>query len=180
MAKQRTLNREKKRQAINELKEIFTGCSAAVFTDYRGLSNAQLTGLRRKLRESDTQYRVVKNTMARFAAQGVNKEWLLSFFDGPVAIAFGYGQEAGPSKALVDYIQAASLELGIKGGFIGDRRLTPAEVIVLARLPSRDVLLAKVMGGMQSPIAGLVSILSSPMQGLVGVLQARIKQLEGE
>ena len=180
MAKQRTLNREKKQRLIDELKEIISGCSTAVFTDYRGLSTAELTQLRRKLRESDVRYRVVKNTLARFAAQSAGKESLLRFFEGPVAIAFGYGEETVPSKALVEYIRATKVELGIKGGFIGSRLLTAAEVTTLARLPSREVLLAMVMAGMQSPITSLVGILSSPMRGFLGVLQARIKQLEGE
>ena len=180
MIKQSVLNREKKQKAIDELKDLFNNCSAAVLTDYRGLSSTDLTRLRRKLKETETGYRVVKNTMARFAAKGAKKEWLMAYLNGPLAIAFGYGDETGPSRVLVDYIKENSIELSIKGGFMGDRWLTPAEVNTLAKLPPREVLLAKVLGGMQSPIAGLVFVLSGPMRGLAGLLVARIKQMEGE
>ena len=180
MVGERKLNREKKRQAINELREIISGCSAAVFTDYRGLSTAELTQLRRRMRESGTQYRVVKNTLARFAAKEAGREPLIGFFDGPVAIAFSYGEETEAARALVDYIKDSKSELDIKGGFIGDRLLTSAEVSSLARLPSREVLLAGVLAGMQAPITGLVRVLSGPLGGLATVLEARIKQLEGE
>ena len=180
MSRERMLNREKKKKTIAELEEIISNCSAAVFSDYRGLSTAELTQLRRKLRESGTQYRIVKNTLVRFAAEGAGKEQLIGFFEGPVAIAFSYGEETESAKALVDYIQDSKLELSIKGGFIGDRLLTKAEVSTLARLPSREILLAMVFSGMQSPITRLAGCLSSPLRGLATVLEARIKQLEGE
>ena len=174
------MSREKKKQIIGELEQILARCSAAVFTDYRGLSTAELTELRRRLRQSGVGYRVVKNTLARFSAERAGKSYLLDLIEGPVAIAFGYGEVTQPAKLLVGHISSSKSELSIKGGFVGARRLTSGEVATLARLPSRDVLLAKVLAGMQSPIVALVSCLSSPIRGLVGVLQARIKQLEVE
>ena len=174
------MSREEKKRIIGEIEEILSGCTAAVFTDYRGLSAGEITELRLKLRGANVSYRVVKNTMARFAAEAAGKPYLTELIEGPVAIAYSSGEVSGPAQVLTDYISSAKLELSIKGGFIGDKMLTKAEVAALAKLPSRDVLVAQVLAGMQSPITSLVGCLSSPMRGLAGVLSARIKQLEGE
>jgi large subunit ribosomal protein L10 len=174
------MSREKKAQIIDRLQEAFSKCSIGILTDYRGLSTPEITILRRKLRESSVEYKVVKNTLARFAAERTGKDDLVSFFEGPIAIAFGYDDITEPAKALADYIRASQASLSIKGGFLGDRLLTSEDVATLSTLPSREILLAKVLGGMQSPIATLVSCLTTPKRGIIGVLQARIKQLEGE
>lgn len=173
------MSREDKQKTIKEIEEIITDSSVAVFTDYRGLTAAEMTGLRCKLRSGKVGYRVVKNTLARFAAEGTKRQDLLEIIDGPVAIAYGSGEVTEPAKLLLDYINANKLEVGIKGGFIGDRMLTEKEVSALAKMPSREVLLAKLLGGMNSPIVNLVTYLNAPARGLAGVLQARIKQLEG-
>ncbi|MFQ5997319.1 MAG: 50S ribosomal protein L10 [Dehalococcoidales bacterium] len=170
---------EKKVQIINELQAVFSECSIAVLTDYRGLTTAEITDLRRTLKGSGITYRVVKNTLARFAAERTGKSELVNFFEGPVAIAFGYGDIVVPAKILADYIRNSKISLSIKGGFSTDRVFTPSEVETLATLPSMEVLLSKVLAGMQSPIATLINCLANPMRGFIGVLQARINQLEG-
>lgn len=174
------MSREKKAQIIDSLQQVFSRCSIGVLTDYRGLSASEMTNLRRRLRESGIEYKVVKNTLARFAAQRAGKEELLSFFEGPVAIAFGYGDITEPARALANYIETSKATMSIKGGFLPDRLLTSEDVATLSVLPSREILLAKVLGGMQSPISALVSHLTAPMRGIIGVLQARIQQMEGE
>jgi len=172
--------REQKVRIVDELKEAIAGCSAAVLTDYQRLSASELDVLRRKLRELSIEYRVVKNTLARFAAEKADKDFLVGSFEGPVAIAFGYGDVAEPARAINDYIKGSDSPMSIKGGFLGDRLLTADEVGRLAKLPSWEVLIAQVLAGMQSPITSLVGCLSSPLQGFIGVLQSRIKQLEGK
>jgi large subunit ribosomal protein L10 len=94
-------------------------------------------------------------------------------------VAFGYGDATQAVKALSDYIRATKSILSIKGGFLADRVLSAKDLEILARLPSREVLISRVIGGMQSPIYGLVNVLAGPIRGIMGVLQARIKQLEG-
>ncbi len=173
------MSKEKKAQVIDRLQETFSKCSIGILTDYRGLSTSEINGLRRKLREVSVEYKVVKNTLARFAAERESRDDLASFFAGPVAIAFGYGDIVEPAKVLADYIRISKLELPIKGGFLTDRLLNAEEVKTLSRLPSREVLLAKVLGGMQSPIVSLVNCLNAPIAGFARVIQARIKQLEG-
>jgi len=171
--------RQEKAQIIDSLQEMFSECSIGVLTDYRGLSASEITILRRRLGELGVKYRVVKNTLARLAAERVGKADLAASFEGPVAIAFGYGDITEPARALADYISTSKSSLTIKGGFLRDRLLTLDEVSALSTLPSREILLAKVLGGMQSPIASLVNCLIAPIMGVARVLQARIKQLEG-
>ena len=136
--------------------------------------------MRRRLRESGIEYKVVKNTLLRFAAERAGKDELISLLEGPIAIAFGYGDITEPARVLADYISASKSSLSIKGGFLSDGLLTSEQVKTLSTLPSREVLLAKLLGGMQSPITTLVNCLITPVRGFMGVLQARIQQLEGE
>ena len=105
---------------------------------------------------------------------------MLSFFDGPVAIAFGYDDITEPAKALAAYIEDSKVTMSIRGGFLPDRLLTSEDVDTLSKVPSREVLLAQVVGGIQSPISALVGSLTAPMRGIIGVLQSRIQQMEGE
>jgi len=173
------MSREKKTLIINRLQEVFSKCSIGILTDYRGLSAPEMTDLRRRLKKLDIEYKVVKNTLARFAAQRAGKDEVGSSFEGPIAITFGYSDIVAPARALADYIDTSKASLSIKGGFLSDRILTSQEVKTLAKLPSREILLAKVMGGMQMPISALVSCLANPIRQTIGVLQARIQQLEG-
>lgn len=172
-------SREKKTQIIESLQQLFSQCSIGILTDYRGQSANEMTQLRRRLGELGIEYKVVKNTLARFAAQRAGREELLSFFEGPVAIAFGYGDIIEPAKALADYVETSKASMSIKGGFLPDRLLTKEEITTLSTLPSKEVLLARVLGGVQSPLSALVSQLTAPMWGIIAVLQAKIQQLEG-
>ena len=174
------MSREKKAQIIDSLQEAFSKCNISILTDYRGLSAPEINALRRRLGESGIGYKVVKNTLARFAAERAGKDELVSSLEGPVAIAFGYGDITELAKALTDYIRSSKASLSIKGGFLGDRLLTLEDVETLSTLPSREILLARIMGGMRIPIVALVNYLTTPIMGIIGALQARIQQLEGE
>ena len=174
------MSREKKAQIIDELQDVFSKCNIGILTDYRGLSAAEINGLRRRLKEAGIDYRVVKNTLAQFAAERAGRDELVGLFEGPIAIASGYSDITEPAKVLADYIRTSRLELSIKGGFLSDRPLTSEDVATLSTLPSREILISKVLAGMQSPIVNLVGVLGNPIRGIMGVLQARIKQLEGE
>jgi large subunit ribosomal protein L10 len=172
-------NREEKAQIIDSLQQVFSRCSIGILTNYRGLSAVAMTDLRRRLRESGIEYRVVKNTLARFAAERAGKEELVSFIEGPLAIAFGYGDITEPARLLAGYIETSKVSMSIKGGFLPDRLLTSEDITTLSALPSREILLARVVGGVQSPISALVGYLTAPMMGIIGALQSRIQQLEG-
>ncbi len=170
----------KKTQIIDSLQDAFSKCSISILTDYRGLATPEMTTLRRRLQESGSEYKVVKNTLARFAAERAGKNDLVNSFEGPIAIAFGYGDITAPAKVLAGYIRDSQATLSIKGGFCGDRLLTSEEVMTLPTLPSREILLARVVGQMKNPLSALLGYLTTPIRGIIGVLQARINQLEGE
>ena len=180
VAKSRKKAREKKAKIIDSLQEAFSKSSIGVLTDYRGLTAREIFTLRRGLRNAGIDYKVVKNTLAKLAAEKAGRQELVSALEGPIAIAFGYGDIVAPAKALADYITSTKSSLSIKGGFLSDRLLTPQAVKTLSTLPSREILVSKVLGGMKSPIFILVSYLASPIRGFMGILQARIQQLEAK
>jgi large subunit ribosomal protein L10 len=173
------MRKKEKAQLIDRLQQVFSTCSTSILTDYRGLSTYEMNSLRRRLDELNIEYKVVKNTLARFAAERAGKNELVGLFEGPVAIASGYGDVTEPAKVLADYINTSKSSLSIKGGLLSDRVLTSGEVMILATLPPREVLLARVVGGIQSPLSALVSHLAAPIRGILTVLQARVQQMEG-
>lgn len=171
--------RLKKQQTIDELGKIINESSSAVITDYRGASTAELTKLRIKLRKSGVGYKVVKNTLVRSAAAHAGKDKLVTVLDGPIAMAYGYGEDvAVPAKLVLEHITAAKSGMTVAGGFLGERLLSAEEVTSLSKLPPKDVLIAKMLGGIQSPLYKLVGTLNAPIQGLVTVLNGRLQQLE--
>jgi large subunit ribosomal protein L10 len=171
---------EKKEKAVESLQQVFSKANIGILTDYRGIKTSELNELRRKLREAGIDYKVVKNSLAQIAAKNAGLDHLEGSFEGPIAVAFGYGDATKAIKTLSDYIRTSKSNLRIKGGFFADRVLSAKDLETLARLPSREVLLSRVIGGMQSPIYGLVNVLAGPLRGIMGVLQARIQQLEGQ
>ena len=171
---------EKKEKAVKTLEEVFSKATIGVVTDYRGLKTSELNELRRKLRENNAEYKVVKNSLARIAAKKTGMEHLNNTFKGPVGVAFGYGDATKTVKTISDYLRVSKSSLTMKWGFMEDRILTDKELDTLAKLPSREVLLAKVLGGMQAPIYGIVNVLAAPMRGLAQVLQARVNQMEAK
>jgi large subunit ribosomal protein L10 len=171
---------KKKEEAVENLQQVFTRCDIGILTDYRGLKTPEMNELRGKLREADVEYKVIKNSLARIAARNAGLEHLEGAFEGPLAVAFGYGEPTKTAKVIADFINISKSTLVIKSGFLADRVLSTAEVEALAKLPSREVLLSQVVGGMKSPIYGLVNVLAGPIRGMMGVLQARIQQLEGQ
>ncbi|MFH1638868.1 MAG: 50S ribosomal protein L10 [Chloroflexota bacterium] len=170
---------EKKGETIDQLTEVFSKATIGIITDYRGLTATKMSFLRRSMRDANIEFKVVKNTLARIAAEKAGNSDLARSFEGPTAIAFGYSDITQPAKALLEYIRASrETLLKIKGGFLRTRLITADEVTTLSTLPSRDVLLARVMGGIQAPISSLVVHLASPIRGFIGLLEARRKQLE--
>jgi large subunit ribosomal protein L10 len=170
---------EKKKKIIDSLEQTFAKCNSGIMTDYRGLKTPDVVALRRKLREIGVDYHVVKNTLAKRAAKQAGKDEITSVFEGPMAIAFVKGDISKSAKVMTEHIAANKMALTIKGGFLGNKLITPKEVATIATLPSREILIGKVMGGLQGPIYALMNQLNAPLRGLTVVLQGRIKQLEG-
>jgi large subunit ribosomal protein L10 len=170
---------EKKIKIVGDLEGIFARATVGVMTDYRGLTTAELNDLRRKLREAGVEYHVVKNSLAQLAARSAGLEEVAAAIKDPTAMAIGYGEAPEVAKVLTEFIRTNKSNLKIKGGFLPERLLSAAEIEALAKLPSRDVLIAQVVGGLKSPLYRLVNVLNGPVRGLMTVLQQRIKQLEG-
>lgn len=170
---------EKKKKIIDSLEQIFAKCNSGIMTDYRGLKTQDVVALRRKLREIGVDYHVVKNTLAKRAAKQAGKDQITSIFEGPMAIAFVKDDISKSAKVMTEHIAATKMALTIKGGFLGNKLITPKEVLTIATLPSREILIGKVMGGIQGPLYALMNQLNAPLRGLTVVLQGRIKQLEG-
>jgi len=171
---------EKKEKAVKSLEEVFSKATIGVVTDYRGLKTPELNELRRKLRENNAEYKVVKNSLAQIAAKNTGKNYLDNAFKGPVGVAFGYGDAAKTAKVIADYLRTSKSALKMEWGFLEGRIFTGKELDTLSKLPSREVLLARVLGGIQGPMYGLVSVISAPMRQLAQVLQGRVKQMEAK
>ena len=171
--------KQKKEQLIEELTKSLSRCTIAIATDYRGLTAKEMLQLRRRLTAMGIEYKVIKNTLTRFAADKADKKQLEPLLTGPVAIAFGYDDVLKPAQVLREHIRAVGSVLQIKGGILGDKLLTPEDVIALATMPSREVLIARLMGQLQAPLQALHNVLSAPLRGFLNVMQARAKQLEG-
>jgi large subunit ribosomal protein L10 len=170
---------EKKKEIIVDLEKIFAQCDSGIMTDYRGLKTSDVVSLRRKLREIGVEYHVVKNNLARIAAEKTGKDKIIGAMEGPMAIAFVKTDISKSAKVLTEHIASAKMAMSVKGGFLGNQFLTAKEVSAIALLPPREVLVAKVLGGIQGPLYGLLNQVNAPFRGLANVLQGRIKQLEG-
>lgn len=173
------LKKHEKEQVINELAESLSKSTIVIATDYRGLTAKDMVQLRRHLREAGVDYKVAKNTLTKFAAEKTGRTQMNELLLGPMAIAFGYDDEVKPAKVLNDFIKSSGSTLKITGGLLGDKMLTAADVTYLASIPPKEVLIARLVGQLASPIQNLHYLLSSPIRGLLYTLQARIQQLEG-
>jgi len=170
--------KEQKAEQVELLSEKLKKAKVAVLTDYRGLTVSQIQELRGKLRSGDVEYRVVKNTLARRAAEAAGVPALQSELEGPVAIAFGYDDLSLPSKLINEFVRSTRLKVDVKGGLVEGRVFSPEQVKQLADLPSRETLIAQLLGTLQSPVGQLVAIMQTPHQQLLGVLNAYKNKLE--
>lgn len=170
---------KKKPQIVDQLAELLSQSKFVIATDYRGLSVAEMSELRHQLRNIGTEYHVVKNRLAKFAAENAGKQELSQLLTGPTALAFGSEDILQLAKALGDYIRISKTTLSIKGGLIDSQLIGSEEVKRLATLPSIEVLRATLLGLLLSPIVSLQNVLSGNMRGLSSVLNARIQQLGG-
>ena len=159
-------------EVVAELRELVGQTKAAILTDYRGLSVAELTELRKKLRDVDGEYRVVKNTLFKLAAgDSMPVSDMAEHLTGPTAIGFAKGDPVAVAKILLEYAQGHKA-MSVKAGVMDGRILTTAQVEALSKTPPREVLLSQMLGSLQSPIAGFVGTLGGIISNFVFTLQA--------
>ena len=169
--------RADKAEAVAELAQAFRTASAAVLTEYRGLSVKQVTALRVAL-GADTTYSVVKNTLTRLAATDAGLDGLAALLTGPTAVAFVNGEPVEAAKALRDYART-NPALVVKGGVLDGKPLSADEIRRLADLESREVLLAKMAGALKASLTGAVYLFNAPLAQtarLAAALQAKAEE----
>ena len=164
-------------QEVEVMTEKIKAAKSAYITEYRGLTVAEITELRNKLREAGAEYKVIKNRLTKIALGNTGLAAFQEHFRGPVAMAFANVDPVKPAKTLVDFAKGHD-KLVIKAGFMGTSALSLNQIKALANLPSREVLLGKLVGNMSSPIYGFLRVLQGPIYGLVNVLDQIKKKKE--
>lgn len=160
-----------KAEAVSTLTEKMVRADAIFLADFSGIDVASVTRLRRTLRQAGVDYQVVKNRLAKRAASEAGLQSLGAFLEGPTAMAFVKEDPVEPARILQRFIDGGG-KLAIKTGFVDGQILTPEAVKQLATLPSREELLARVVGAVQSPLYGLSAVLCGLLRGLVVALYA--------
>ena len=156
---------------VERLRGLLETCTAAVAADHTGLKVGSMTALRKALRQRGVTFRVVKNNLFYLAAEAAGRPGVKEMVEGPTGIAFGFDDPVEPAKALADFVVSTRSPMVIKGGVLGERTLTQQEVAALAALPSKEQLVARLLGQLQGPITGLAYVLSAPVASLARVLQ---------
>ena len=175
------MKKEDKSLAVDALKSAIEAQRGAVIASFRGLTVAEITALRKKLREADAEIRVVKNTMIRRAAEGTPFGNLSESFKGPTAIAFTHGDPVALAKVMKEYVSGpAGQKITLKAGFFEGKAITDVEVRALADVPSREALLTRLAGAMNYPISRLAQVLADGPRSFATVLESvREKKSEG-
>ena len=164
-----------KQQEVTRLSDELCAAVSGVLVDYRGINVADDTKLRRELREADVRYAVVKNSLLRFAAEKAGLSELHNHLEGTTALAYSKSDYVAPARILAAYAEK-SKTFQIKIGFVDGKPISEPEVKALAKLPSREVLVAQVLGSLNAPIAGFANVLSANLSGLARVLSAVAEQ----
>jgi large subunit ribosomal protein L10 len=173
------MQKSEKERVVAELTERLRTSETLIVADYRGLTNAEIDGLRSKLIEHGARFAVVKNTLTRRAAEAAGADALLALLEGPSAIAFveSDGDPAAVAKALRDAATSTKI-LAIRGGVLEGVAMSADEVDSLAKLPPADVLRAQLVGAIVSPLTTIVALVAAPLRDLAGLIDARIEQLK--
>ena len=171
------MNRETKKEKIQDLKEKFNSINACILSDYRGLSVKEITDLRTKLRVSGAEIKIVKNTLAAMATEGTGVEQVKEHFSGPTAVTFCSSDPVASAKILLDFSKE-NPKFELKVGILEGRAIGLSEIKALASTPPREVLLARMLASFNAPIGGMVNVLGGVLRSFVYVIQAISKKKE--
>jgi large subunit ribosomal protein L10 len=163
------VGRTEKATTIEELRKKLGAAQSAVLTDFRGLSVAEITELRALLRKSGVEYTVVKNSLARIAVKDTELAGLAAHLVGPTAIAISRADPVAASRVLSTWSRTRPT-FAVKGGIVAGQLVGPADIAVLAVLPPREVLLARVAAAFQGPLQALANVLEGPVRALACAL----------
>ena len=163
--------REQKQQEIDSLKDSFVKAESVILANYCGLTVGEMQDVRTKLRAASVQFRVAKNTLAKRAIKDTDSESLSDVFTGTTAIAFSYADPVAGAKVLSELVESYEA-LELKGGVLGNKLLSIADITALSKLPTKEVLLSQLLSVMNGPMTGFVRVLSGNQRSLVQVLSA--------
>jgi large subunit ribosomal protein L10 len=161
-----------KRQAVAELTELLRSSSAMAVVDYRGLKVSDMQSVRRTLRDSGVQLTIAKNRLLKIAADEADRTELKDTLTGPTALATIHGDEAAMAKALAEALRPYTRVVSLRGGMLGSQAIDASQLNRLATLPTRDVLLGKIAGGMAAPLSGMANVLAGNLRAFANVLNA--------
>ena len=168
---------QRKVESVADLTDKLSRTQLTVVTDYRGLTVAEITDLRKKLRDTGAELIVAKNTLTLRAAKETGHDALESLLSGPTAIAFAFKDASKTAKAINDFNKGPK-KLVVRGGMLGNALLGANVLEQVASLPTREQVLAQIVGGVAAPVSGVVGVLNAAITNVLYVLQARIDQLQ--
>ncbi|MEG6617514.1 50S ribosomal protein L10 [Peptococcaceae bacterium 1198_IL3148] len=171
---------KQKELAVQEIKEKLGNAQVAILANQRGITVDKITAVRAKLRAAGCEMKVTKNTLTKIAAKELGIEGLDEYLVGPTIIAFGNEDPVAAAKIMSEFAKEVKEGIEIKAGVLEGKLVDKEQIKALAELPSREVLLAKVVGGMQAPMYGFASVLAANLRNFVYVLEAVRKQKEAE
>ncbi len=163
------LTRIQKSKIVEELTDNFKRQKIAIFSDNHGISVSKLQSLRRLLKKEEAEYKVAKKTLLDRALEEANVEFRTKELQGEIGVTFGYSDEIIPAKTLLKFSRSNET-FKLLGGILGQRLLSAKDVVILAKLPSKDVLIGKFIGTLQAPMRELVNVLQGNIRNLVTVL----------
>lgn len=169
----------KKIEAVAELTEVLSRSKLVIGADYRGLTVAEITNLRRQLRDAGIELHVIKNTLFLRAAEAAGVPELVELAEGPTALVIGFDDPLAHVKTVVEYQRSARNSFAARKAYFDGQVWAANRLTELAMLPPKEVLLAEIAGGLQSPIVTFAFLIQSTIQEFVGLLDARAQQLEG-
>lgn len=167
--------RPEKREAVETLKGKLSAAKGIVLADYTGLTVGEADDLRRRCREADVEYRVVKNTLARIAVREAELAELEPHFDGPIAVALSRTDSIAPARVLAEFKKAVQ-KITFRAGYMEGRLCSAEEIREIATLPSREGLLAQVIGTVQAPMGQIVWTVEGILRNLISVIDQVSKQ----
>jgi len=168
---------QRKIDQVADLTDKLGRAQLMLVADYRGLTVAEITALRAQLRKSQAELIVAKNTLVQIAAKETGREELDPLLVGPTAVAIAYDDVNAAAKAIADFNKGPK-QLVVRGGMLGNSLLADNALEQVVRLPSRQDILGQIVGGISSPVAGVVGVINAAITNVLYVLQARIDQLE--
>jgi len=167
---------ERGQKKVREMSELFASSSLIVAAEYRGIDVSDMGELRKTIKRSDAQFKIVKNTFARIAADDCGKPEIKTFIDGPIGFLTTSSDSALAAKALVKHAEDNSLPVRLLGGWFEGNILNSDQVNKLAKIPAKDELLSKMIGSLNSPIVSLVTVMGGPIRALSSVLKNHIEK----